>query len=158
MIVLVVLDPGIAGQLGFVLSVLATAGLLLVAEPVARRLGEVLPRPLALVLAVPIAAQAACQPVVLLVDPSVPVYGVLANLLAEPAAPAATGLGLIGCLLAPGGRRRPTPRSVSRRCRRGGSPRSPAPSPPGPPRDSPGGRGRAECSRSQCSPFWVWCS
>ncbi|QHC66977.1 MBL fold metallo-hydrolase [Rathayibacter sp. VKM Ac-2759] len=100
-IVLVVLDPGIAGQLGFVLSVLATAGLLLVAEPIARRLGEVLPRPLALVLAVPIAAQAACQPVVLLVDPSVPVYGVLANLLAEPAAPAATGLGLIGCLLAP---------------------------------------------------------
>ncbi|MWV50286.1 MBL fold metallo-hydrolase [Rathayibacter sp. VKM Ac-2803] len=100
-IVLVVLDPGIAGQLGFVLSVLATAGLLLFAEPIARRLGALLPRPLALVLAVPIAAQAACQPVVLLVDPSVPVYGVLANLLAEPAAPAATGLGLIGCLLAP---------------------------------------------------------
>ncbi|KQQ00804.1 MULTISPECIES: ComEC/Rec2 family competence protein [unclassified Rathayibacter] len=100
-IVLVVLDPSIAGQLGFVLSVLATAGLLLFAEPIARRLGELLPRPLALVLAVPIAAQIACQPVVLLVDPSVPVYGVLANLLAEPAAPAATGLGLIGCLLAP---------------------------------------------------------
>lgn len=100
-VVLVLIDPAIAGRLGFVLSVLATAGLLLLAEPIAARLGELLPRPLALVLAVPTAAQLACQPVVLLVDPSVPVYGVLANLLAEPAAPAATGLGLIGCLLAP---------------------------------------------------------
>ncbi|MBF4462043.1 MULTISPECIES: ComEC/Rec2 family competence protein [unclassified Rathayibacter] len=100
-IVLVVADPAIAGRLGFVLSVLATAGLLLLAEPIASRLGQVLPRSLALVLAVPTAAQLACQPVLLLVDPSLPVYGVLANLLAEPAAPAATGLGLIGCLLAP---------------------------------------------------------
>ncbi|MCJ1694784.1 ComEC/Rec2 family competence protein [Rathayibacter caricis] len=100
-VLLVIADPAIAGKLGFVLSVLATAGLLLLAEPIARRLGEVLPRPLALVLAVPTAAQLACQPVVLLVDPTVPVYGVLANLLAEPAAPLATGLGLIGCLLAP---------------------------------------------------------
>lgn len=100
-VVLVLADPSIAGRLGFVLSVLATAGLLLLAEPLARRLESVLPRPIALALAVPTAAQLACQPVVLLVDPSVPVYGVLANLLAEPAAPAATGLGLIGCLLAP---------------------------------------------------------
>ncbi|WP_146082228.1 MULTISPECIES: ComEC/Rec2 family competence protein [unclassified Rathayibacter] len=100
-VVLVAADPSIAGRLGFVLSVLATAGLLLLAEPIAGALGRVLPRPLALLLAVPTAAQLACQPVLLLVDPSVPVYGVLANLLAEPAAPAATGLGLIGCLLAP---------------------------------------------------------
>ena len=56
---------------------------------------------IALVVAVPLAAQLACQPAVLLIDPSIPVYGVLANLLAEPAAPVATGLGLIGCLLAP---------------------------------------------------------
>lgn len=100
-VVLVLAEPSIAGRLGFVLSVLATAGLLLLAEPLSRRLEVVLPRPIALALAVPTAAQLACQPVVLLVDPSVPVYGVLANLLAEPAAPAATGLGLIGCLLAP---------------------------------------------------------
>ncbi|AZZ55466.1 competence protein ComEC [Rathayibacter iranicus] len=100
-VVLVVADPAIAGRLGFVLSVLATAGLLLLAEPIAATLGRLLPRSLALVLAVPTAAQLACQPVLVLVDPSVPVYGVLANLLAEPAAPAVTGLGLIGCLLAP---------------------------------------------------------
>ncbi|PPI54126.1 ComEC/Rec2 family competence protein [Rathayibacter toxicus] len=100
-IVLVVADPAIAGQLGFILSVLATGGLLLLAEPLAARLTDLLPRPVALVIAVPLAAQLACQPVILLIDPSLPVYGVLANMLAEPAAPAATGLGLIGCLLSP---------------------------------------------------------
>ena len=100
-VLLMLVDPAIAGRLGFVLSVLATGGLLLAAEPIADRLGDVLPRPLALVVAVPLAAQLACQPAVLLIDPSIPVYGVLANLLAEPAAPVATGLGLIGCLLAP---------------------------------------------------------
>ncbi|QHC59207.1 ComEC/Rec2 family competence protein [Rathayibacter sp. VKM Ac-2760] len=100
-LLLVLVDPAIASRLGFVLSVLATGGLLLAAEPIARRLQDVLPRPLALLVAVPLAAQLACQPAVLLIDPSIPVYGVLANLLAEPAAPAATGLGLIGCLLAP---------------------------------------------------------
>ncbi|MCJ1682555.1 ComEC/Rec2 family competence protein [Rathayibacter sp. VKM Ac-2928] len=100
-VLLMLVDPAIAGRLGFVLSVLATGGLLLAAEPIADRLGDVLPRPLALVVAVPLAAQLACQPAVLLIDPSIPVYGVLANLLAEPAAPVGTGLGLIGCLLAP---------------------------------------------------------
>ena len=33
-------------------------------------------------------------------DPSLPVYGVLANVLAEPAAPFATVIGLVACLLA----------------------------------------------------------
>src|SRR5690606_5997443 len=56
---------------------------------------------LATVLAIPLAAQLACQPVLLLLDPSLPVYGVPANLLAAPAAPAATVLGLIACLAAP---------------------------------------------------------
>ncbi|NQX27860.1 ComEC/Rec2 family competence protein [Microbacteriaceae bacterium VKM Ac-2854] len=100
-IVLVVADPPIATRLGFVLSVLATAGLLLLAEPIADRLAGVMPRPLALALAVPTAAQLACQPAIVLIDPSLPLYGVVANLLAEPAAPIATGVGLIGCLVVP---------------------------------------------------------
>jgi competence protein ComEC len=49
------------------------------------------------VLAVPIAAQLACQPVLLTLDPTIPVYGVLANVLAAPAAPAATIVGLAAC-------------------------------------------------------------
>uniref|UniRef100_UPI0035CCA047 ComEC/Rec2 family competence protein n=1 Tax=uncultured Amnibacterium sp. TaxID=1631851 RepID=UPI0035CCA047 len=66
LLVLLVADPWIAWSPGFVLSVAATAGLLLLAPPLAERLARVLPRRLALVLAVPVAAQAACQPVLAL--------------------------------------------------------------------------------------------
>ncbi|MFD1722192.1 ComEC/Rec2 family competence protein [Amnibacterium endophyticum] len=99
--VLLLLDPWIAWSAGFVLSVAATAGLLLLAPPLAERLARVMPPRLALLLAVPVAAQAACQPVLVLLQPGIPVLGVLANLLAEPAAPVATVLGLCACLLAP---------------------------------------------------------
>ncbi|WP_375400655.1 ComEC/Rec2 family competence protein [uncultured Amnibacterium sp.] len=100
-LVLLVQDPWMALDAGFVLSVLATAGLLLLTAPIADALEKVLPRRLALVLAVPIAAQLACQPVLILLQPTVPVFGVLANLLAEPAAPLVTVLGLLACLLLP---------------------------------------------------------
>lgn len=96
---LLVLDPWYAWSAGFVLSVAATAGLLLLAPPIADRLGRVLPGRLALLLAVPIAAQLACQPVLVLLQPGIPLFGVLANLLAEPAAPVVTVLGLLACLL-----------------------------------------------------------
>jgi competence protein ComEC len=98
---LLVGDPWLARSYGFALSVLATAGLLLLAAPLARALERWLPRSLALLVAVPLAAQLACQPVLLLLDPSLPLYGVLANLLAEPAAPLATVFGLVACLLSP---------------------------------------------------------
>ena len=100
-IVLLVADPWLARSYGFALSVLATAGLLVLAAPLAAAFERWLPRWLALVVAVPLAAQLACQPVLLLLDPSLPLYGVVANLLAEPAAPFATILGLLACLLAP---------------------------------------------------------
>ncbi|MFP7833056.1 ComEC/Rec2 family competence protein [Marisediminicola sp. LYQ134] len=100
-IVLLTLDPWLARDFGFVLSVLATAGLLVVAAPVSDVLSTVMPRALAVVLAVPIAAQLACQPVLILLEPSIPVLGVLANVLAAPAAPVATIVGLAACLLEP---------------------------------------------------------
>lgn len=100
-LVLVVEDPWLARQPGFLLSALATGGLLLLTRPLADRLGRVLPRRLALALAVPIAAQIACEPVLVLLQPAVPVAGVLANLAAEPAAPVVTVLGLLACLLLP---------------------------------------------------------
>ncbi len=100
-IVLLLHDPWLSRDYGFALSVLATAGLLLFAAPLARALSRWMPRPLAFVLAVPAAAQLACQPVLLLLSPTIPLYGVLANLLAEPAAPIATALGCVACLLLP---------------------------------------------------------
>ena len=100
-IVVLVEDPWLARSYGFVLSVLATGGLIVLAGPLARRLAVVMPAPLAAVIAVPLAAQLACQPVLILLSPAIPVYGVVANLLAGPAAPAATVLGLLACVLLP---------------------------------------------------------
>ena len=93
-------SPALAADAGFALSVAATAGLLLGTRPIADRLAAVVPRPLALTLAVPIAAQLACQPVLLLISDGLPVYGIVANLLAAPAAPIATVVGLAAVALA----------------------------------------------------------
>ncbi|MCY7289612.1 MAG: ComEC/Rec2 family competence protein, partial [Cryobacterium sp.] len=100
-IVLLATDPWLARSYGFALSVLATAGLLVLAAPLTRLLSRWLPSWLAAVIAIPLAAQLACQPVLVLLTPTLPLYGVPANLLAGPAAPAATVIGLIACLLLP---------------------------------------------------------
>jgi len=96
---LLIADPWLSRSYGFALSALATAGLLLLSGPLAAALGRVLPDGLAAVLSVPLAAQLACQPVILLLDPSLALYGVPANLLAAPAAPVATVIGLLACLV-----------------------------------------------------------
>ena len=100
-ILLLAADPWLARSYGFALSVLATAGLLVLAAPLTRLLSRWLPTWLAAVIAIPLAAQLACQPVLVLLTPTLPLYGVPANLLAGPAAPAATVIGLIACLLLP---------------------------------------------------------
>lgn len=100
-VILLTTDPWLARDLGFALSVLATAGLLALAPPLADRLARRMPRRLAEALAIPVAAQVACQPVLLVLQPGLPVHGVLANLLAEPAAAPATVAGLVACVLLP---------------------------------------------------------
>lgn len=98
---LLVFDPWLSRNFAFALSVFATAGLLLFAEPLAQLMGRWMPRWLSLVIAVPLAAQLACQPVLLLLQPSLPTYGVVANVLAAPAAPIATIVGLAACVALP---------------------------------------------------------
>jgi competence protein ComEC len=100
-IILLTVDPWLCRNYGFVLSVLATAGLLVLVRPFGAILGRWMPPGLAMVIAIPLAAQLACQPVLILLNPAIPVYGVLANLLSEPAASLATVLGLAACLLVP---------------------------------------------------------
>jgi competence protein ComEC len=100
-LVLLVQNPWLSRDYGFALSVAATAALLVLAPPLAARLARWLPRWLAVGLSVPLAAQLACQPILVLLNPNVPLYGVVANVLAEPAAPVATVAGLVGCLLVP---------------------------------------------------------
>src|SRR5699024_8124394 len=84
-VLLLLVDPWLARSYGFALSVLATAGLVLGTAPIARTLARVVPRWLAVAVAVPVAAQLACAPVIVLLDPSVSLYAVPANLLAAPA-------------------------------------------------------------------------
>lgn len=96
--VLLWVDPWLSTSVGFMLSVAATAALLLLAGPVARRLARVMPVSVAMVIAVPLAAQLACAPILVMLAPSVSVWAVAANILAAPAAPIATVLGLVACL------------------------------------------------------------
>lgn len=96
---LLLVDPGLARQPGFALSVLATAGIVLAAPPLRDALATWLPRPLAEALAIPAAAQLACQPVVAAISGQVSLVAVLANLLAGPAVGPATVLGLAAGLL-----------------------------------------------------------
>ena len=100
---LLVHDPWQALQPGFALSVAATAGILLWVPDVMLLLGRVFPSPqwVRLPVAVAIAAQFACGPLLLLVQSGFPAAGLVANVLAAPAAPWGTGLGLLALLAAP---------------------------------------------------------
>lgn len=97
--ILLVSDPWLSSSLGFALSSAATAGLLVLSRPLASAFARVMPAPLAVALSVPAAAQLACGPLLVLVDPRIPGYGVVANVLAGPAAPLATLVGLAACLV-----------------------------------------------------------
>ncbi|GAA3531256.1 competence protein ComEC [Aeromicrobium flavum] len=92
-IVLLVLDPWLATRPGFVLSVSATAGIIVLAPPLARRLAW-LPGPVATAVAVPIAAHLACLPVVASLSGEVSLVAVFANVVVAPAVAPATVAGL----------------------------------------------------------------
>jgi competence protein ComEC len=96
---LLVVNPEWAIDVGFTLSVLATAALLVLAPPIARRLDAWMPQRLAVVVSIPLAAELVCQPVVGLLTPGLPVYGILANILTEPAAPVATVTGILAAVV-----------------------------------------------------------
>ncbi len=94
-LVLLLVDPWLARSYGFALSAAATAGLLVVA-PI--WCGALLDRGVPPWIAGPAATTAAaelfCEPVLVLFSGSLPLIAVPANILAVPAAPAATVLGI----------------------------------------------------------------
>ncbi|WP_217184221.1 ComEC/Rec2 family competence protein [Streptomyces sp. AC495_CC817] len=98
---IIVADPWLAATPGFALSVAASGALILLARPLARGLGRWMPEPLALAVGVPLAAQLVCGPIIALFAEQQSLIGVPANLLAAPAAPVATVIGLLACLAAP---------------------------------------------------------
>jgi competence protein ComEC len=93
---LLLLDPWLAVSIGFALSALATAGILLLGPSLRDALRGWLPRWAAEALAVPFAAQLACTPMVAAISGQVSLVAVLANLLVAPVVGPATVLGLLG--------------------------------------------------------------
>ena len=86
-VVLLVWDPWLARSYGFALSSVATLGLLVLARPWGRTVARRLPgplKPLGPILAIPVAAQAVCAPLVVPLQGSASFVAVLANLLAAP--------------------------------------------------------------------------
>ena len=93
-------NPWWAIDFGFILSVSATAGIVLFSGPLTMSLSRWLPFWLSAMIAIPLSAQLLCQPFIILLSPQLPTYGVLANVIAAPAAPVATVIGLVACLVA----------------------------------------------------------
>ena len=93
LIVVLALRPGLVFSVGLHLSAAATAGIVLFAGPLSRRMRRC-PRPIALALAVTLAAQVAVAPVLVGVFGQLSVVAPIANLLAAPAVAPATVLGL----------------------------------------------------------------
>nr|MBA2599340.1 ComEC/Rec2 family competence protein [Actinomycetota bacterium] len=91
--ILLLVRPGMLFSVGLHLSAAATAGIVLWADPLARRLRG-LPRPLALALGATLGAQFAVAPIVVVVFGEASLIAPLANVLAFPAVAPATVLGL----------------------------------------------------------------
>lgn len=100
-VILLIADPWLAVEFGFGLSVLATAGILLLAPAMSERLATRMPLPLALGLSVTLAAQLFCLPLLMQLQPGLPTYSVIANLLAGPMVAPVTVLGMIALVLTP---------------------------------------------------------
>ncbi|WP_036303287.1 MULTISPECIES: ComEC/Rec2 family competence protein [unclassified Microbacterium] len=98
---ILLVDPWLAATPGFALSVAASGALILLAPPLARGFGRIMPGPVALALAVPFAAQLACGPIIALFAEQQSLIGIAANIIAAPAAPIATVVGMLACLAAP---------------------------------------------------------
>jgi competence protein ComEC len=101
---LLVVDPWLGRSFGFALSTLATLGLLVFTRSWGNAIGQVLPRRIRSwgpALAIPVAAQAMCAPVVVLLQGTVSAVGVLANLLAAPLVAPATVSGVAAAVVAP---------------------------------------------------------
>jgi competence protein ComEC len=101
-VALLLVDPELATDAGFALSVLATAGLLLLAPGIRDALrARGAPSGVAEALAVPTAAQLACAPVVAAISGSVSLVAIPANLLAAPAIAPATYAGVVAAAVSP---------------------------------------------------------
>lgn len=99
-LVLVLVDPVLARSVGFALSVAATAAILLLVPRWRQALSGWMPRWLAEAIAVPLAAQLVCTPLVAVISGQVSLVAVAANVMAAPLVAPATVFGLLAGLVA----------------------------------------------------------
>lgn len=98
---LLIADTKLATSTSFALSVAATVGILSLAPALYERFKKRLIRPVALALAVSAASQLMCFPILLQLQPGLPTYSLIANLLCEPLVAPITVLSLIAVTLSP---------------------------------------------------------
>jgi len=96
-----VADPWQVRDPGFALSVLATAGLLIAAPRLVEKFSSVMPKPLAIVIATPLAATLFCAPVIVAISGQLSLMSVVANVLAAPAVAPITIVGFVAALISP---------------------------------------------------------
>lgn len=99
-----VIDPVTSASVGFMLSALSTAAILITAPPLAAAITDLssqrISRVPALVIAVPLVAQLACTPVLILLTPEISLWAVPVNMVVGPVVGPTTILGLIALVLA----------------------------------------------------------
>lgn len=101
MAAVVVIDPWQSRDPGFALSVLATGGLLLIAPRITAYLQRWLPRQVAVVIAIPIAALTLCLPVIIALSGYISLISIIANIVAAPFVAPITIVGFIAALISP---------------------------------------------------------
>ena len=97
----IVADPWQVRDPGFALSVLATAGLLLLAPKLVENFSKKMPKAVAIVIATPLAATLFCTPVIVAISGQISPMSIVANILAAPAVAPVTIFGFIAGLISP---------------------------------------------------------
>ena len=100
-IVLVLAQPALSTSFGFLLSVLATLGIVVTGRPIMRWFPPAVPRWLAAGVAVPLSAQTFCGPVIVLLQPQFSGYALPANMAAAVLVAPVTLLGTAAVPLVP---------------------------------------------------------
>lgn len=98
---LLMADPSLGTSFSFLLSVLATLGIVVAGPRIMEWLPPVVPRWLAAGLAVPLSAQLFCGPVIVLLQPQFSSFALLANMVAAPLVAPVTILGTAAVPLVP---------------------------------------------------------
>ncbi|WP_394937882.1 ComEC/Rec2 family competence protein [Psychromicrobium sp. YIM B11713] len=100
-ILVLLFDSSLALSFGFALSVAATAGLIVLGPGLQSKLARILPHWLATGLAIPLAAQLSCAPIIVLLNPALTIYALPANLLVAPVVACTTILGTLALPVLP---------------------------------------------------------